>query len=135
MSIVLSRPPNFAAIVKAFPEASRHGVIFAWGEDICNPSNVRIPPELLAHERMHGARQGTAIEAWWAAYIADPLFRYNEELLAHVAEYRVLVDGLRNRNTRAKLLQRTAARLIAPLYGYEPPVPLGEAMVAIRKLA
>ena len=48
-------------------------------------------------------------ESWWDLYILDPEFRYGEELLAHVEEYRIQAAVLTDRNARAKLSMRTAA--------------------------
>jgi hypothetical protein len=127
VSIVIGRPPNFDQILAAFPDADKPGVIFAFGHDIYNPSGGVIPPALLAHEAVHCHRQSTAADLWWEQYIADPMFRYQEELFAHVAEYKAQAGRL-DRNLRAKLLMATAARLCAPLYNYQPPRSLSVAM-------
>ena len=133
--IIIGRPPNFELILKAFPDADKPGVIFAYGHDIYNPSGVTIPQALYAHEEVHGRRQlaleGSLIrtgriELWWEKYIDDAEFRYREELLAHVAEYRA--QAPKDRNLRSKLLMVTAARLCAPLYNYQPPRSLSVAM-------
>jgi hypothetical protein len=138
--IIVARPPNFEQILAAFPDADKPGVIFAYGKDIYNPSGGLIPPALLAHEQVHQTRQqgiklGLAGEdAWWRRYIDDTEFRYNEELLAHVAEYKAqLRETSSDRNYRAKLLQSTAQRLIAPLYNYAPPRTLSTALRDLRQ--
>ena len=118
--IRIERPPNYDAIVQVFPKAATHGVLFAYGEDIFNPSNANIPKWIAAHEYKHCARQFlTTPESWWGLYLKDPEFRYYEEVLAHAAEYREALTFTPNdRNAMAKLLDRTARRLIAPLYEY-----------------
>lgn len=136
MSVIIERPPNFDQILAAFPDASKPGVIFAFGEHIYNPSGGVIPPALLAHEAVHQRRQQrenhpNAVENWWENYLADTEFRYTEELLAHAAEYRVQAVKL-DRNYRAKLVMSTAARLVAPLYNYQPPRTLSTAMRDLR---
>lgn len=130
--ILNERPPNFDRVLAAFPNAADAGVIFAYGDKIYNPGAKMIPPALLAHESVHCARQSGRIlpDAWWDLYITDPGFRYHEELLAHVAEYKV--QAARDRNYCAKLLVSTAARLIAPLYNYQPPRSMRQAMNDIR---
>lgn len=141
--IKIERPPNFEAILAAFPGAADPGVIFAYGEDIYVPSatggTIDIPAPLLAHEAAHGRRQlaleGSIIrtgriELWWEKYIDDPEFRYREELLAHVAEYKVQVS--RDRNANARLLMSTAKRLTAPLYQYSDKHSLSAAMRDLR---
>lgn len=141
--IITQRPPNFELILKAFPNADKPGVIFAYGEHIYNPSGGNIPVALMHHEAVHQNRQQdlgpasdlTSVngpEKWWAQYLTDPEFRYREELLAHVAEYKAQAPGL-DGNLRAKLLMFTAARLCAPLYNYVPPRSMGNALRDIRQ--
>lgn len=133
--IKLERPPNYEQILAVFPGASGHGVLFAYGEDIYNPSAVHIPQFLLAHEYRHCARQWQQVDAWWEKYLTDPEFRYGEELLAHVEEYVAQAKHVSDRNLRAKLQTQTARRLIAPLYNYTPPRTLAQAMRDIHLLA
>jgi len=143
MSVIVARPPNFELILKAFPDADKPGVIFAYGDNIYNPSGDPIPPALLAHERIHLGRQkmlappsslsiDAAADHWWIRYVLDAEFRYREELLAHVAEFKAQDNRGLDRNLRAKILQKTAARLCAPLYNYTPPRSMTLAMRDIR---
>src|ERR1700728_2186239 len=116
--IILSRPPNFEQIKAAFPKAEERGGLFAYGGAIYNPSGLPLPQALIAHEKGQLNRQimhGT--EIWWDHYLRDHEFRYNEELLAHVAEFQYLRGG-GDRNFGARLLLHTALRLVAPLYNY-----------------
>lgn len=131
--VAAGHPPNFDRILAAFPDANKPGVIFAYGGVIYNPSGAPIPPALHAHEGVHLHRQQTLFtpEQWWEQYIVDPGFRYNEELLAHVAEYRAQLGGL-DRNQKHKLLQATAARLSAPLYRYEGARSFSRALSDLR---
>lgn len=121
MQVVVARPPMFAEIAAAFPVVKeKAGVIYAWGDRIYNPDGISIPVQLFAHEKVHRDRQGCAIEEWWRRYIADAQFRLDEELPAHVAEYRAFcaenAQGQR-RNNRRIYLHQTAKRLASPLYG------------------
>jgi hypothetical protein len=132
--IITERPPNFDRILAAFPDADKPGVLFAYGEHVYNPSDVQIPDALVVHEGVHQVRQlRITPERWWEMYITETEFRYNEELLAHVAEYRARANGFRDRNYLAMLLSVTAIRLIAPLYNYQPPRSLAEAMRDLRR--
>jgi hypothetical protein len=142
-AIKAERPPNFDQIVEAFPDAVNPGVIFAYGDTIYNPSGGDLPAPIIAHEAVHCYRQGemgyvpgrmnTAI--WWNKYIADPTFRYEEELAAHVAEYvEQVASCLADRNQQAVLLMRTARRLIAPLYKYGDTFTLQRAMRDITRV-
>lgn len=117
MRIVFERPPLFNLINAKFRIAGKP-VIFSWGDIIYNPQRIHIPPELLAHEAVHGRRQGNDIEFWWRAYCAaDPRFRLAEEVLAHRAEYRAILDECDNRHARRTYLKRVAKRLANPIYG------------------
>ncbi len=128
--IRIERPPNYDRIVETFPKAAGEGILFAYGEDIFNPSNVKIPAPLVMHEYRHCARQFmTSPETWWEKYLTDQDFRYHEEVLAHHEEMLEAMKGVPNdRNTLAKVLDRTARRLIAPLYNYDPPRTLRNAL-------
>jgi len=132
VKIIMERPPNFELIRAAFPNAENPGVIFAYDGAIYSPYSDTIPPALVAHESVHLRRQaeGTA-DTWWHSYIRDSEFRYHEELLAHAAEFKHQKNG--DRNVTAALLQRTAMRLIAPLYNYVPPRTLQQALKDLRE--
>jgi hypothetical protein len=131
--IIHDRPPNFEVIQAAFPKAVEPGVMFAYDGNIYNPSGKIIPPALIAHEEVHLKRQIMhGADIWWDHYLRDSAFRYHEELLAHVAEFN-MQKVTKDRNFGAALLMRTAMRLVAPLYNYQPPRTLQEAMKDIRR--
>lgn len=127
MEIRFERPPLWAEIDARFNVAGKP-VIFSWGEIIYNPENIHVTPELIVHEAQHGVRQlnstvrndpdADPIEAWWLCYIQNEEFRFEEERLAHKAEYAFLAAGVKDRNSLNRLLVRTANRLGAPLYGW-----------------
>lgn len=111
-------PPNFEAIVAVFPDAAGPNTIFAFGDVIYVPSGNNLPQELYDHERVHGARQtDIGVERWWNQYLADPKFRWDEELMAHAAEYRSFCTLNRDRNVRSRYLAAVSQRLASPLYG------------------
>ena len=111
-----SRPPNFAQIVAVFPMARAPTVIFAYAPNIYVPSGKEIPPALVAHETVHIERQQKiGVELWWEKYLADPQFRFDEELLAHRAEFRA-TRTLTHRQEEVAL-KIIAKKLAAPLYG------------------
>jgi hypothetical protein len=142
MKIEIAKPPMFDEILKVFPDAGKHGVIFAWGDTIYNPSGVVISPPLIAHEEVHGARQLESngaftrtvnTERWWEKYLINPEFRYREEIIAHAAEFHARNVMVQDRNRRAQLLMATAQRLTAPLYAYGDRRPsLRQAMSDLR---
>lgn len=131
--IIIDQPPNFEKIQATFPKASYHGVLFAYYPNIHNPSGIVVPPALIAHEEVHLHRQrNDGPTKWWEQYLTDSEFRYNEELLAHVAEFKALRAG-NDRNFVARMLLSTALRLIASLYNYQPPRSLQQAMRDLRQ--
>lgn len=143
MSIVIDYPPNFDKILAVFPKADQPGIIFAYDGKIYDPSGSGVPPALIAHETVHLERQKTlgpgpgavtqwsGPDVWWDQYLRDDEFRYNEELLAHAAEFKM--HRHEDRNASASLLMRTALRLTAPLYNYQPPRTLKQALADLQK--
>ena len=115
--IVIAPPPNLEASAAVFPAARKPGTFFSWGDLIYNPTGVMLPPQIIAHELVHGQRQEGCIEDWWNQYLTDKDFRFNEELLAHVAEYKLIHDTQPLRNARRHALRFISARLASPLYG------------------
>ena len=115
MKIIKAYPPMIDKIDAAFNVKGK-AIFYAWGDTIYNPKGVGIPPELLAHEHAHGERQLPDIEGWWHQYIYDPEFRLAEELIAHAAEYRYVMEH-GNRQLRRKVLKSVTARISSPMYG------------------
>lgn len=119
MEIVHDYPPNYADIIKVFPQAINREVVFAYGDIIYNPLKVAIPPEIIIHENVHRLRQEEygGADAWWQKYLTDLNFRLMEELLAHRAEYQALCERVPNRKMRRGCLKYVAKKLASPLYG------------------
>lgn len=93
--------------------------MYTFGDTIYNPNGVPLPDPLVAHEMVHMMHQlSMSPEAWWNKYIEDQEYRYQQELLAHKAEFSLACQYTKDRNVHAKLLMATAARLVAPLYAY-----------------
>jgi hypothetical protein len=130
MKQIAGRPPNFEAILAAFPGAANPDVIFAYGDRVFVPSGRPLSPQLEAHEQVHLERQAGDPAAWWERYIADADFRFSEELLAHQAEYRAFDPDAMTRPQRRQCLAMLAERLSGPLYG--GCVSFGEAKKLIR---
>lgn len=128
MIVLNSRPPNFDAIAAVFPIIGKP-VLFAWAGFIYNPQGARVGPEKHVHEEVHSRRQGDDPAGWWARYIADPEFRLLEEIPAHYAEYRYLIDHSSGRAGRRKHLAVVAANLASPLYGRMIDIGLAKALL------
>lgn len=119
MESVPRRPPNWAEIIRVFPQVEhREGILFAWGDKIYNPSNVPIPTQLLAHECTHSLQHkeiGTP-EEWWKLYLVSRTFRLAQELEAHRIEI-AAYNEFNNRHFRRAYFNQVADRLASPLYG------------------
>lgn len=125
MKISYDRPPLWDEIDAKFKVAGQP-IIFAWGDTIFNPERVNITKELHAHEEIHGERQAefvpeespeTSVLAWWDQYIASSSFRLQEEIPAHVAEYRAYCKRHRGGHAQRQALNAIANKLASPLYG------------------
>ena len=111
-------PPNYVEICQAIPTARGNGIVFAYGDKIFVPSGKELTHHLKVHEAIHCIRQKEiGVEFWWSKYLTDLRFRYQEELVAHAAEYDSLTREATNRNQRRASLKFVAARLASPLYG------------------
>jgi hypothetical protein len=116
VKIIVDRPPNYAAIVAAFPFVATHpAVYFCWGSAIYSPSGHPLTPSLIAHEEVHSKQQDGRPQDWWDKYLVDPKFRFDQELEAHRIEYQWF--GAEPRNRRRIHLRGIARRLASPLYG------------------
>jgi len=111
-------PPNFEEIAKGIPEARIEGVTFAWEDIIYVPTGGQISDHLMAKLKALGDRQiKIGVGLWWTQYINDRLFRYDEELIGHRAEYSSIVSEFPNRNQRRRALKYVARKLASPFYG------------------
>lgn len=118
MKIIKGWPPNLMKIAKVFPGAMSDTVIFAYAPDIYCPGQDNLPPQLVAHEGVHIARQlDMGVEEWWDRYLVDAEWRYHEELLAHRAEYKMICELNPSRQTRRAALKIVGKRLASAMYG------------------
>lgn len=101
-------PPNYRQIVRAFPQIRHKAVIFCYGDTIYNPHRTKIQHTLIEHERVHSGQQHHPA-AWWERYIDDRKFRLEQELPAHIAEYKAMATP--------RQLKAIAERLASSLYG------------------
>lgn len=131
MHIRIAYPPNMADIDKVFPtvkdQCTKRGIFFAYGNTIYNPSGHVIPIELIAHECVHSLQQmnmptvvacsTSSVELWWAKYLFNKEFRFEQELAAHQIEYDKYTLDNPGRMFRRRYLAACAERLAGPLYG------------------
>lgn len=132
MKVVVGRPPNFAAILSVFPQAADPNVLFCYGDTIFSPGGDYVPPQLIAHEEVHERQQRVIGPVkWWDYYLANPRWRFNEELEAHIVEYHEFIKHTRNRQLQRNYLAAVAKRLASPLYGNV--VAFDEALDCIKR--
>jgi len=138
-TVVIAKPPVYDQCVRVFGAENIEGkpIIWSWGDRIYNPLGIDIPRELFAHEAVHGERQGRdhgSIQQWWLEYLADAAFRYEEERLAHRAEWHAHVKyGAGNNLT--PIFNGIAARLASPLYGKLISVDDAKSALALGAIA
>ncbi len=118
MKVIKAYPPNFAELRKAFPAIiGRPQIMFSYGDTLYNPSGKPISPALMVHEETHGYRQRLkGADKWWRAYIASALFRFEEELVAHVNELAKFSDDHGTKEVE-RYHVALAERLASPMYG------------------
>lgn len=115
MKPIRAYPPNWTRIAAVFPVKGKQGIIYAYGDRLYNPSGVALTPWIIAHELVHGTRQGKDAAVWWDRYLTDKDFRLEEELLAHIAEYKEYLKH--HDDAKYNYLDTIARRLSSPLYG------------------
>lgn len=127
MKIIHDVPPILDAIIAAGMHP-HSGTLFAYGDELYIPSGLTPPPEILAHEKIHQKQQMSygsvesdgAIEgrdAWWGRYLADPLFRIQQEAEAYAEQYRHYCKIVKDRNAHARYMFYVAGQLSGPMYG------------------
>lgn len=114
--IRMEYPPNIGQIRAAFKLTGAE--IFAWDGIIYSPSSPTVSPALVEHEKVHFRQQRDVggPEIWWDRYIADPAFRLEQEMEAHIVEYRAYSET-HGRPQRRRYLEVLARRLASPMYG------------------
>ncbi len=122
LNFVVDYPPNIEEIYKVFGKENIEGqpVIFAYGDTIFNPTGANISDDVRAHEyvhlRQHGhTREGAAL--WWAKYLSDPDFRRSQEIEAYQAQYQYYCRSYKDKNSRARFLERKSEEFSSALYG------------------
>lgn len=116
MKIIVGNPPNIDEIRKVFPV--QKNVVFAYGDAIYNPDNLRVPHEAILHEQVHQRQQkkiGTKI--WWDKYLADVEFRIAQEIPAFKAQCDYMRKQLKNPKQLQWYLARVAEAMSGDNYG------------------
>lgn len=83
--VVNKYPPNYE-LIKVTIDPPEH-TVFCYGPIIYNPSGRELTADLIFHESVHAKQQRNDPDAWWAKYISDLDFRYEQELEAYGLQY------------------------------------------------
>lgn len=122
-------PPNIDLIRLALP-VPEHAT-FCYGKYLYNPSGKKVPEEIIYHESIHERQQGNDIDGWWARYLTDKDFRFNQELEAYREQYQLLKKA----GMRGKILEYALDSMAEALSGeaYGSLLSFGSARCKIRK--
>ncbi len=93
------------------------GMVFCYGDTIYSPDAGELPPDVIAHEKVHMEQQGEDPLGWWDKFFTDPAFRLAQELEGFRAQYDYCVKHQPDRNARARSLHFLATNLSSAAYG------------------
>ena len=115
--IIYERPPNYDKIVKAGMNPTPT-TIYAWGDDIYNPSGNELSEDVLVHEAEHAKQQREiGRDKWWGRYLVDPSFRVEQEVEAYRAQWKFGCKSTKNREAHNLMLLGVASLLSSEIYG------------------
>lgn len=130
MKILIERPPIYDNLSLVFP--LHRGIIFAYGEDIYNPDDVRVSEDLIVHESVHIKQQKElGPDIWWSKYMRDTDFRLSQEIEAYAEQYNFICRKEQNKQKRFEILKRMAEILSSATYG--KCIGLGNALLKIKE--
>ena len=114
MKIIHQRPPNYKELKEKF-EFDDKITVFAYGDKLYNPSRLRIPIDVMVHEKVHQRQQEEiGVEVWWRKYLDDVEFRLSQEMEAYRTQYGFVRSKY---GEREDYLGKLADVLCSPVYG------------------
>ena len=92
--------------------------VYSYGDTLFNPAGIEIDEALHQHELTHSKQQEKCggPDEWWRKYIADPMFRVEQEIEAYANQYKTYCKYDHDRNRQAKYLHIISSYLASPLY-------------------
>lgn len=115
MKIIEQFPPNIKEIRERFELSGKE--IFTYGKNVYNPNGTELSEPLKAHEMIHMKQQGRNPRKWWDKYFDDVVFRFDQELEAHIKEYQVYCQLTPSDSHKRVYLAFIAVRLSSKMYG------------------
>lgn len=119
MKFSYEKPPVWDDAFKVFG-FDPSNTVFTYGDVLYNPGRIEIPDHLLVHEETHAQQQqynDTVAKIWWQRYIADPVFRVDQEVEAYGAQYNFICHKVKDKNARFRNLHMMAQWLSGEMYG------------------
>lgn len=120
MKILIERPPVFDKVKELYsiPEDELQQTLFAWGDAIYNPGNIRVDKYLMVHEAAHSFYQEEkgGADVWWDLYLSDIDYRADQEAKAFGFQYMAYCEDNGDRNKRSWYLDEVSRILSSPLY-------------------
>lgn len=121
--ILKELPPNYELIKTVFPNCEERKAVFTYGENIYNPFNANITPDIEYHESIHTKQQGSNIDEWWLKYCNDKVFRLEQEIEAYGEQLAFAVkNGVRGKLydwIKEKLAQALSGELYGNMISYQ----------------
>ncbi len=116
MKIINDFPPNVEEIRKVFKFGKN--TVFAYDDNIYNPSGIFIDPSLLEHEKTHLLQQqNCGVDRWWKRYLTERAFRASQEIPAYQNQYNELKKHIKDRNKLFRYVVELAKDLSGETYG------------------
>jgi hypothetical protein len=119
MIIIPEYPPNWEKIKSAFPVENAE-ICIAYGDTIYNPYKLPLRDDVIHHEEVHMRQQNGKPDEWFERYMADPLWRVEQEAYAYGQQLKYIRDrrppGVGERKI-AVALDSFARFLSGPVYG------------------
>lgn len=115
--IIFEHPPNIDEIDAVFNVKNKQGILYAFGGSVYNPDKIIIPDHLIVHENVHLFRMAKDSGRWWKNYLRNDVFRLDEEIAAHRAEWGWYAYHNTDKNDQTRYLHFMCQRLAGPLYG------------------
>lgn len=118
ITVIHGKPPVWDALCLVLQAQPLHAV-FTYGDKIYNPSGIRLPADIIEHEKIHMAQQDYSIagaELWWGKFLRDVGFRIEQEARAYGRQYAFLCKTFLDDERRKNILSQLAKTLSGPLY-------------------
>ena len=132
-SRIVYKPPPYLFLWRLFfPNCNFEKNVFVWGKDIY--TKYKLDQPLFVHEYTHCEQQQLSKWygiIWLIRYIKSPKFRLSQELEAYQNQYKYYCFRDKDKNYRAKFLNKLASDLSSPLYNNL--ISFSQALEAIKR--